>query len=165
MKSKIRKFIGIILLLILAIIVAIAVSFWIMLRVSVAPTEGEIEIAGIDNPIEITFDEMGIPQVWAKTERDGYFAVGWLHASDRMFQMDLTRRVSQGKLSELLGASTLEFDISQRQIGHDRIADKALNELSEENSNRLGAYTDGINAYREKARALPFEYRFLPTDF
>jgi len=165
MKVNIRKIVSLSLIGIAAVVVAIVVSFYLMVRLSVAPADGEIEIAGIDQPIEITFDEMGIPQIWAETERDGYFALGWLHAADRMFQMDLTRRVSQGRLSELLGHSTLEFDLSQRQVGHNRIAATALADLAEDNRHRLQAYADGINTYLENCRALPFEYRFLPEKF
>jgi penicillin amidase len=69
-------------------------------------------MASLDRPVEITFDTMGIPQIWAETEHDGYFALGYLHAADRTFQMDLIRRVAAGRISEMLGDMTLALDVS-----------------------------------------------------
>ncbi len=139
------------------------VYFWI--KNSAPVTSGSISSDAIDRPIEITFDKMGIPQIWAETEHDGYFALGYLHAADRLFQMDMARRMSQGRMSELLGELTLPSDKRQRQIGHNRIAAEAINRLSENNRRKLQAYTSGVNFYRKTARSLPFEYLLLGADF
>ena len=153
------------LLFVFAVIVGMAVTAWGLLHLSVPMTDGPLELAGPGADIEITFDEMGIPQIWAETEHDGYFALGYQHAADRMFQMDLVRRLSQGRLSEMLGDIALETDIGQRRIGHGRLAQKALQGLSITDRNRLQAYAAGVNAYRDYCRALPFEFRLLPTGF
>ena len=108
------------LLFVFAVIVGMAVTAWGLLHLSVPMTDGPLELAGPGADIEITFDEMGIPQIWAETEHDGYFALGYQHAADRMFQMDLVRRLSQGRLSEMLGDIALETDIGQRRIGQER---------------------------------------------
>ena len=66
----------------------------------------------------------------AENENDAYFALGWLHASERLFQMDMTRRISQGCLSEVLGDITLNMDIESRKIGHGRLVKKQLTTVS-----------------------------------
>ena len=137
--------------------------FW--LKNSLPVRDGTVVIGGIDKEIEITLDSMGIPQIWAETEDDGYFALGYLHASDRTFQMDLARRMAQGRMSELLGEVTLETDKRQRQIGHHRIARKAQAQLDEKNRLRLQAYANGVNAYRQTSGAPPFEYLLLGANF
>lgn len=139
------------------------VYFW--LENSVPIRDGAVAIRGIEKEIEITFDSMGIPQIWAETESDGYFALGYVHGSDRMFQMDMARRMSQGRMSELLGTVTLDMDRKQRQIGHNRMARKALPGLDEKNRRLLQAYADGVNAYRLASGAPPFEYLLLGASF
>jgi len=143
----------------------VIIAAYLTLRSSLAPTSGEIPLANLQKPVEITYDGMGIAQIWATTEHDGYFALGWQHAADRLFQMDLTRRVSQGRLSEMLGKMTLDFDIQQHRIGHHQIARQALTDLSPTDSARLQAYADGVNAYVEKCDAFPFEFYLLPVSF
>ncbi|MFQ5453622.1 MAG: penicillin acylase family protein, partial [Candidatus Zixiibacteriota bacterium] len=165
LKPKVKKIISFILISIIGIFIGVAVSFYVFLKLSLPITEGKLELSGLSHPVEITYDRMGVPQIWAETTADAYFALGYQHAADRMFQMDLARRLAQGKLSEMLGSITVEIDIEQRQIGHYRLAAKALETLSEKNKQRLQAYTDGVNAYKNNCRALPFEYRFLPIDF
>ncbi|HYR28595.1 MAG TPA: penicillin acylase family protein, partial [Thermoanaerobaculia bacterium] len=76
------------------ILLAVAVYFggqaW--LRRSLANYDGSVK-TGVAAPVEITFDARGVPQIWAKTDADAFFAVGWLHASERLFQMELVRRL------------------------------------------------------------------------
>jgi penicillin amidase len=161
-RKKILSFLG---MIVGGIVLGIILSFYLMLKLSVAPTDGKLSVANLNSPVEITFDKMGIPQIWAENEEDAYFALGFQHAADRMFQMDLTRRFAEGKTSEIFGESAIEFDIYQKKIGHYRLAKKALENLNKENRIRLQAYRDGINYYRKNCRSLPFEYRFLPVDF
>ncbi len=141
------------------------VSFYVILKLSVPVTDGTVSLVEIERSIDITFDRMGICQVWAQTENDAYFALGYQHAADRMFQMDLSRRIATGRLSEMLGDVTREIDIFQRRIGHYRLAADALATLSEKNRKRLEAYAKGVNAYKQNCRSMPFEYRFLPVTF
>lgn len=101
--------------------IALLILLWFGLRsylsFSIADYYGDITIAGIEQPVEVTFDEKGIPQVWAETDRDMYFTLGWLHASERLFQMELVRRVVYGELAELFGDSLYAIDLKQRRIG------------------------------------------------
>ncbi|MEK7775703.1 MAG: penicillin acylase family protein [Candidatus Zixiibacteriota bacterium] len=164
MRESTRKIIF--LLCVFAVAAIAGGTSWVALtlRKSIPPVSGPYAMPGVESPIDITYDGMGIPQVWAKSDRDACFAVGWLHASDRLFQMDLTRRLSQGRLSELLGDYALEMDKQQRTIGHHRLAKAALAHLSETNRTLLQAYADGVNAYIAKCSALPFEYYLLGND-
>ncbi len=160
-----KKVFSFLVLTLLGIVVGIAVSFYIMLVMSVPQTDGEITLAGLNSKVEILFDGKGIPQIYADNERDAYFALGYQHAADRMFQMDLSRRVAQGKLSELLGSVAETIDEEQIKIGHYRIAVEAEKNLSDKNRKLLQAYADGVNKYSDICKSLPFEYRFLPVDF
>jgi len=139
MKSRFRQFLLIILIGLVGVFVGFIIYAYVILQLSLPVTDGTLNFTELDKPVEITYDRMGIPQIWAKTEHDGYFALGYLHASDRMFQMELLRRISQGRLSEILGDILHDIDISQRQMGHYRLAQKALDSLSDENRNRLQA--------------------------
>jgi penicillin amidase len=139
--------------------------FYFLFKASLPEREGEIQIAGINSSISIYFDAMGIPQIWADNEEDAWFAVGWLHASDRLFQMDLTRRVATGRLSEVFGDLTLSFDRKQRLIGHQIIAQKDMSNLNEFSRRLLMSYSKGINQWVNHTPVLPFEFQLLNTEF
>src|SRR5215210_3278149 len=93
-----------------------------LLRRSLPELEGVVELPGLEGPVEVLRDRFGVPQVFAGNERDLFFAQGYVHAQDRFFQMEVGRRAGQGRLSELLGGSALEFDRLSRTIGLGRIA-------------------------------------------
>jgi len=165
MKLRARN---IILIIVLVFILFLGISIFLgyqSLKDSLPPRSGSIEMAGIQDSVEITFDEMGIPQVWASNEEDAYFAMGWLHASDRLFQMEMTRKVSQGRLAELFGRAVLSIDLHQRTIGHGRIAEKYLAELDDNSRKKLEAYTRGVNSYVQNAESLPFEFLLMRKGF
>ncbi len=149
----------------LLIVIAAGISIYVVLENSLPPQNGELHFTQLNHRVEITYDAKGIPQIWAQNEHDGYFAMGYLHASDRLFQMDMTRRVAQGRLADLLGPTVLNIDIHQRTVGHDRIAKQFVSALSDENRARLQAYADGINAYVKTCDALPFEFTLLQKEF
>jgi len=165
MKKKTTKYILYSFSIIILLIVLLISAGYLLIRASLPQTEGTLYLQGLIEPVEITYDKMGIPQIWAKNERDGYFAFGYLHAADRMFQMDMTRRVAQGRLAELLGESVLFIDKQQRAVGHNRLAKKFLQKLSVENKMRLKAYANGINSFKNETSVLPFEYLLLGTEF
>lgn len=165
MSRKTKQVLFLLLTVVLATIVGGSLYLYFWLKNSVPVRDGTVSVSGINETIEITFDKMGIPQIWSKTAPDGYFALGYLHASDRLFQMDMSRRMSQGRLSELLGTVTLELDKKQKRIGHNRIAAQALVTLDETYRQRLQAYADGVNGYAKTAGAPPFEYLLLGAAF
>ncbi len=163
--KKGKKVLSYIIMGILALLIVSALYLFLSFKNSLPSREGEITLSGIKSNVEITFDAKGIPQIWAQNEADAYFTMGYLHASDRLFQMDLTRRISQGKLSELLGPAVYQFDVQQRIVGHTRIAARYLPKLSQRSKEFLQAYADGVNFYVENCSSLPFEYTILRKDF
>jgi penicillin amidase len=143
-------------------LVAIVVMVWfggrLYLARSVAQYDGTIR-AGVRAPVEITFDARGVPQVWAKTDADAFFAIGWLHGSERLFQMELVRRLARGELSEIFGELAYETDEFQRRIGFARAASST--QLAPATRAVLQRYVDGINASIASARMLPPEFVVL----
>ena len=130
---------------------------------SVAQHAGEVALPGLDAPIEITFDARGVPHVWAETDRDLRFAMGWLHASERLFQMELTRRMARGELSALFGTAALETDTEQRRLGFAwRVAREAADLPATERA-ALTHYVNGVNAWIAATPVLPPEFVILRT--
>lgn len=125
---------------------------------SVAQYEGSVR-TGVSAPVEITFDARGVPQIWAKTDADAFFAIGWLHASERLFQMELVRRLSRGELSEVFGEIAYDSDVFQRRIGYARNA--KADRLTPEARIAMQRYVDGVNTWIGQAPVLPPEFVVL----
>ena len=143
-------------------IIALGVIAWhggrAYLHRSVAQYDGTIR-TGVNAPVEITFDARGVPQVWAKTDGDAFFAIGWLHGSERLFQMELVRRLARGELSEVFGDIAYDTDVFQRKIGFARDASAA--QLPPASRAVMQRYVDGINAAMAQAKLLPPEFVVL----
>ncbi|CAG9311254.1 unnamed protein product [Blepharisma stoltei] len=114
-------------------------------------------IPSVWDKITIERDGKGIPHITASSTEDACFALGYVHAQDRMLQLDLLRRISEGSLSEIFGNKTLELDIFSRNIGFKRQALLSLPKHSNHTLLLLHRYSEGINAWAE-ANPLPFEY-------
>ena len=149
MNRKLKIFIGF--LIVFSIILAF--SFILanrLIKKSFPQLEGEISIDGIKSEIKIYRDEFGIPYIEASSEDDLFFALGFVHAQDRLFQMDISRRAGMGKLSEVFGSKVIEFDLMFRTAGFDELAKKLYNNSSPLSKKICSSYTNGINAYLEK---------------
>jgi len=123
---------------------------------------GEILNSGVREPVEIYRDAYGIPHIYAKNEYDLCFAQGYVHAQDRLWQMEQLRRLVRGRMSEIVGKETIEVDMFMRLLG----MDKALVRLSEKASEQVKAvaraYSDGVNAYISARKDnLPLEFSSL----
>lgn len=120
------------------------------------------EIPGLDGEIHIVRDHWGVPHIFASTDPDLYFGCGYAHAQDRLFQLDLYRRIAQGKLSELFGPENLEFDQFNRQLGLTQAAEDSLAILDPIVLELLESYTAGINHYMATiGTKIPVEIRVL----
>ena len=119
-----------------------------------------VDVAGLERKATVLRDTFGVPHVFAKSEHDAYFMVGYLHAQDRLFQMDSSRRQAGGTLAELLGPDALEDDAALRTIGLRRAAVRSLAAISPQTRAVLEAYADGVNAWLA-ANPLPSEYAAL----
>jgi penicillin amidase len=131
-----------------------------LVYLSLPDASEELSIPGLSAPVEITLDGNGIPRIAAQTERDAAMALGWLHARDRMFQMDAMRRGGEGRLAEIAGESALRADRFVRTLGLAARARTDLEALSPEAREMLQAYADGVNA-RIAARGMMSAPEFL----
>jgi penicillin amidase len=122
---------------------------------------GEAAAIGVAAPVEVLWDSVGVPQLWATDEGDLLFAQGWLHAHHRLWQMELFRRVAQGRLSELFGDPTLETDRFLRTLGLDRAARQTADALDDETRAMVQRYVDGVNERVRSLPRLPPEMRLL----
>ncbi len=109
--------------------------------------EGEIRLAGLKSPVRIIRDIYAIPHIYAENDHDLLFAQGYVTAQDRLWQMDLSRRISTGRLSEIFGERTVEIDYFFRSLEIGQIAEKMYDNLDRENKKDLIAYASGANAY------------------
>jgi penicillin G amidase len=130
-----------------------------------AKVKGEFSVAGIKEGLTIARDEFGVPHIRAKSERDAFFALGFVHAQDRLFQMDLLRRFTYGRLSEWLGSDSAQLDLFMRGLDFSTRAKDALLATDPALSEAVRAYCDGVNEGANSLKALPPEYRLLKADF
>jgi penicillin amidase len=147
-------------LFLLVVVVIAGGLLW--LRTSLPDTDGRIALSGLSAPVEIKRDAHGIPTITAASERDAAFALGFVHAQDRLFQMDVSRRYGAGRLSEWLGPTTVSVDRFMRTLGLYRLAEQQYALLSPGLRATLDAYAAGVNAYLGQHRgAWPIEYYLL----
>ncbi len=125
---------------------------------SVPSYSGTVEVAGLTAPVEILRDRYAVPHIKARSFEDAAFGLGYVHAQDRMWQMEMSRRFIQGRLSEMFGASALATDASMRALGLYEAAQDAVTNLSPETQRVLDAYAAGVNAYLREGRRLPIEF-------
>ncbi|RJP21914.1 MAG: penicillin acylase family protein [Candidatus Abyssobacteria bacterium SURF_5] len=151
---------GILFLLMVAGLILVGIVR-IQLGRSLPEVSGKINVKGLSAQVDVYRDEYGIPHIYAENRRDLMFAVGYVTAQDRLWQMDLTRRAATGRLAEILGETVLRTDLLMRTIGLERTARRQWEQLSPESAAMLSAFSDGVNAYLEKASSLPPEFRLL----
>jgi len=117
-------------------------------------------LPGLMNPVEVMYPETSVPTVNASSMTDMAYMNGYLHAQDRLFQMDYTRRLATGTVSELVGPPGISTDIELRTIGFERAAFRSYEKSSEEIKSILQAYANGVNAWLN-SNTLPVEYAGL----
>jgi penicillin amidase len=122
-------------------------------------TSGTLKLPGLGAPVEVLRDRWGVPHVYAKTERDAFMAQGYVHAQDRLWQMELNRRTANGRLSELFGSLALDTDRAALTFGFRRLGVADWVAIDPDLRKVVDAYTAGVNAYLTSA-----EYR-APVEF
>ncbi len=149
----------------IVVLSAIGVGAFIYLRGSLSRTSGSITLTGLSKPVEIFRDANGVPHVFAESAEDAYFALGFVHAQDRLWLMEFTRRLGAGRLAEVLGEPTLKFDRFFRTLGLYRLAEANYEQLSPEVREAYDAYAAGVNAWlRARSGALPLEFLLLGVE-
>jgi penicillin G amidase len=132
-----------------------------VMRASLPVEEGEITLPGLAARGTVLSDDLGVPSITADSRADALRILGYLHARDRLFQMELMRRKSAGRLAELFGAAAAQLDRKQRSYQLSRTAGIIVNDLPPEQRRALQAYVEGVNAYIEQTRVLPPEFLVL----
>ena len=130
-------------LVLAALVITVAALIWRVLP----PQEDVLTIPGVDDPVGVTFDSNDIPFIRASSPTDAATALGYIHARDRMFQMDLMRRAASGTLAALFGQAALPNDEEMRILGVRESAEADVADLSPEARALLQAYADGVNAW------------------
>jgi penicillin amidase len=140
------------------VIVGALAGAWLFWRAM--PTySGSEKLPGLSADVRVWRDSYGVPHIFAANMDDAVRALGWLHASERLFQMELNRRVGQGRAAETFGADLLKVDKFLRTLGFYREAEASFAALSPEAQKRLQAYADGVNAFLDTHKdALPPEF-------
>lgn len=134
----------------------------LLLRASLPQQEGRVTLDGLEAPVRVTRDRWGVPLIEAASEHDAWAALGFVHAQDRLWQMEMHRRTGRGQLAALLGASALPIDRFMRTLGLGRVAEAGVGHLSAEGRRLLEAYAAGVNARIEQAGwRLPPEFLLL----
>ncbi|WP_238993222.1 penicillin acylase family protein [Nocardioides caldifontis] len=128
-------------------LVATSVLAVTTVRSSFPQTEGTIDVPGLSADVRVVRDDAGVPQIWADTPEDLFFAQGFVQAQDRFFEMDVRRHITAGRLSELFGEETLETDKVVRAMGWRRVAEEEVARLDPTTVNYLEAFSAGVNAY------------------
>jgi penicillin amidase len=125
-----------------------------------AHTDGEVRVAALQRPVTIFRDRWGVPHVYAETVPDLFFAQGFLHAQDRLWQMELYRRISAGTLAEVFGVGALRRDIFSRTLGLRRGLDAEFEQYDAETQSIISSYVAGINAFiGDNLQRLPLEFQ------
>src|SRR5262245_55623344 len=124
----------------LALVAALGAGVAVWGYRSLPAWSGSAELAGLERPVEILRDGYGIPHIFAETAVDAYFGLGYAHAQDRLWQMEIDRRLASGRLAELFGGDAVERDRLFRTLGLRRAAARALEQLEPTTRQLLEGY-------------------------
>ena len=157
-----RIMLGLVALIVIGV-VGLVIFVYASIDNSFPQTDGEISLDGLDGPVDIYRDQYGIPQIYASTEHDLFFAEGYVHAQDRFWQMDFQRHTGSGRLSELIGSNGADIDTFLRTMGWERVAKQELESMDPQTRSMLESYAEGVNAYLDdhSGTQLSLEYLFL----
>ena len=133
-------------------------------RAALSTTSGKLQVPGLQDAVEVLRDRWGVPHIYARNQRDLFFAQGFVAAQDRLFQMELWKRAGQGRLAEVLGPPALPRDIAARLLRYRGSMEAEYQSYAPDTREILVAFTDGINAYIRRRMAangpgLPVEFQ------
>ncbi len=151
-----------VILIITTIVVTLFVLFKQLSNKSFYPESGSLKATGISENVNIYRDDFGVSHIEANNENDLYFALGYTHSQDRLWQMDLYRRIAEGRMAEIFGKDAVEYDKLFRTIGIDKISYQFYQNLSPKSKDILRSYCDGVNYFiNTHIKKLPFEFDVL----
>ena len=146
----------------LLLVILASLGGWWFVRQRLPQREGSLPLTGLTAPVTVRYDELGVPHLQAANEPDLYRALGYVHAQDRLFQMEMLRRLARGELAEVLGPKLLPTDRLFRTLGIRAHADAAAAraDASLPGQRALAAYLDGVNQFQD-TRPAPLEFALL----
>lgn len=156
------KFLKNTLKVLLVLVIIIGIGLWIFSN-SLKPTyDGNLKISSLQDEVTVYYDTHGIPHIYAENQVDAQIALGYVHAQDRLWQMELMRRIAPGRLSEIIGDKTIETDKFFAGLGIEEHTAESIAKLDKNNeSYKLAmAYLDGVNQFIENGPT-PIEYHLL----
>ena len=139
--------------------IALPILKW-MSRYRAPKLDGSINLAGLNAPVEIRRDTWGVPHIDAKSIADVFFAQAFVHAQDRLWQMEFNRRLISGRLSEIIGKPAIDVDRWMRTLTMRRVAEYEVRILDDKSRSLLQAYANGVNAFLASGK-LPIEFSLL----
>ncbi|MDC1343083.1 penicillin acylase family protein [Flavobacteriaceae bacterium] len=142
--------------------VLVFVAAWLYSRTLYPTYEGELSLENLSENVTVHFDENGVPHINAETQKDAYTALGYVHAQDRLWQMELIRRIAPGRLSEIFGDKLVETDVFFAGLGLVEDANESIAkiDINSEAYKLTIAYLDGVNQFVEEG-ATPIEYNLI----
>ena len=142
--------------------VLVFVAAWLYSRTLYPTYEGELSLENLSENVIVHFDQNGVPHINAQTQKDAYTALGYVHAQDRLWQMELIRRIAPGRLSEIFGDKLVETDVFFAGLGLVEDANKSISkiDINSEAYKLTIAYLDGVNQFVEEG-ATPIEYNLI----
>jgi len=153
-----------ILLSILVLVIVLGISLFFYLKSTAPNYNTELKLEGVNKTVNIYYDDYGIPHIYAQNEEDAYFALGYVYANDRLFQTELLKRLSSGRLAEILGKDLVKVDKYMRIHGLREAADKSAKKYMSGNDKKyqrsFNAYLNGYNKFLNTGN-LPIEYKIL----
>ncbi|MBL4927482.1 penicillin acylase family protein [Fuscibacter oryzae] len=133
-------------------VVALLLAYWILTR-SLPDYNENFTLSGVEQPVEIVRNNNNVPHIFAKTEADAFYALGFVHAQDRLWQMTMLRRTAQGRLSELFGTRTVKIDELMRRLDLYTLAKTSVEVQDDRTKAALAAYSSGVNAWIEQVNS------------
>jgi len=161
-RFRLRKAIRIsLVILLILVLVSLGGTVWFV-RKSWPQVSGTLSFPYLTAQVEVLRDKWGIPHIFAENSHDLFFAQGYVHAQDRMWQLEFTRRVGSGRLSEILGKDAVGIDRFARVLGFRKSAERDWEAMGEEDRAVMENYAQGVNAFLADNRSnLPLEFTFF----
>ena len=159
------KFLGRFLRILLILLVLAVVSVWLYSKTYNPVYSGELELKDISDEVTVYFDEIGVPHINAQNQKDAYVALGYVHAQDRLWQMELMRRIAAGRLSEIFGKDLVSVDQFFGGLGIEEAATKTIAGLDKTAQSYVltQAYLEGINPFIEEGKT-PLEFTLVGVE-
>ena len=149
----------------LLLAVLLSIGIWLFTKTLHPIYDGELELGNISDKVTVHYDEIGVPHINAQNQHDAYTALGYVHAQDRLWQMELIRRIAAGRLAEVFGKDLVRTDKFFSGLGIEEAAAKTIKNLDKNSEayKLTQAYLNGINQFIDKGTT-PLEFHLVGLD-